>query len=469
MAVGGQPVERLRQFLRELSPKARALLSMELERASVNGAEVPGGDMVLQEVRRAVREFGEQPRRVIGNPARLFFRSLEPFLVDGVPAHKHQGRIARASLEPIWAWIGRDLLPDAASTFSDEISAALIADDAIACEQLTCAFQDRVVAHIQRALAAAQSDEKARRKLAGQLGASRILDEVRDLVEMLKARDALALVAHQLPDHIRDFVDAPLDGVKALLDSSLVPRGIMPYALIMVMSRLAAPWQLIRLATKAAQTDDVVRVAASPYAAAVEIVLAESERMVGEIEADLERGNVSVAAPLKCIHDAARGLRTELDLIGDSPWSRRLAAIRAEVSGMLKRKIESAPGRMRRLLRPRPASDIASGSVLDSGDVDDADALIELVSVCRNFAGELAISEMTTRCYNELEHYLDTGTRQLIESLRAAGPADRPFRHSQVDAAVRFSARVFGQDYASLLAKAAEVAAQRDRKVAARD
>ena len=136
---------------------------------------------------------------------------------------------------------------------------------------------------------------------------------------------------------------------------------------------------------------------------------------------------------------------------------------------MLKRKIESAPGRMRRLLRPRPASEIASGSVLDSGDVDDTDALIELVSVCRNFAGELAISEMTTRCYNELEHYLDTGTRQLIEGLRAAGPTDRPFRRSQVDAAVRFCAKVFGQEYAALLAKAAEVAGQRERKVAARD
>jgi hypothetical protein len=155
--------------------------------------------------------------------------------------------------------------------------------------------------------------------------------------------------------------------------------------------------------------------------------------------------------------------------VGDSPWSRRLAAVRAEVSGMLKRRIESTPGRMRRLLRPRPANDIVVGSVLDSGDVDDTDALIELVSTCRNFAGELAISEMTTRCFNELEHYLDTGTRQLIDSLRAAGPADRPFRQSQVEAAVRFCAKVFGQEYASLLAKAAEVAGQRERKVAPRE
>jgi hypothetical protein len=35
-----------------------------------------------------------------------------------------------------------------------------------------------------------------------------------------------------------------------------------------------------------------------------------------------------------------------------------------------------------------------------------------------------------------------------------------------VQAAIRFCAKLFGQEYATLLTKAAEVAAQRDRKVA---
>ena len=99
MAVGGQPVERLRQYLRQLSPGARALLIAELERTLLRGDEVPGGDLVLQEVRQAVRESGASAPR-IGNPARLFFYRVEPFLVDDTSALKHQGRIARAALEP---------------------------------------------------------------------------------------------------------------------------------------------------------------------------------------------------------------------------------------------------------------------------------------------------------------------------------------------------------------------------------
>ena len=38
------------------------------------------------------------------------------------------------------------------------------------------------------------------------------------------------------------------------------------YALVMTMSRLAAPWQLIRLATRAAGSDNASRIAETPYA-----------------------------------------------------------------------------------------------------------------------------------------------------------------------------------------------------------
>jgi hypothetical protein len=325
---------------------------------------------------------------------------------------------------------------------------------------------------IERALVAARNDEKARRRLSGQLGTARALADLHDLGAILKARDALVFIGDRLPGHIRNLADAHLDAAKALLDSPAARGpGILPYALIVVMSRLAAPWQLIRFATKAAKSDEAARVAATPYAPAVAIVLAEIERLVGELQADLERGgSVAVTSQLKCIHDAARGLRTELDLAVDSPWGRQLAAVRAEISSMLKTEIESVPGRVRRLLRPRPASEIASGSILDPGDVADTEGAIELVGACRNYAGELAISEMTTRCYHEVEQYLDTGTQALLDALRNAGPADRPFRQSQVDAAMRFCAKVFGQEYASLIARAAEVAAtaNRERKVAVR-
>jgi hypothetical protein len=126
------------------------------------------------------------------------------------------------------------------------------------------------------------------------------------------------------------------------------------------------------------------------------------------------------------------------------------------------------PGRVRRLIRPRPSKEIAPGSALDADEVTETETLITFVGTCCNYASELAINEVTKRTYSELQQFLDTGTRTLLDALRNASPAERSFRQSQVEAAIRFCAAVFGKDYASTLTKAAEVAAHgQERKASA--
>jgi hypothetical protein len=255
--------------------------------------------------------------------------------------------------------------------------------------------------------------------------------------------------------------DEQLGNVKALLDSTLAQhRDVFIYGLLLVMSRLGAPWHLIRVAVKAAETDKVARIAETPIAAAVTIVLDDIERQVAQLRREMKGADIArVVGLLKDIHDGIRGLRTELDPSGTQPWARQLAAMRAEVSELIERDIAAAPGRVRRLLRPRPAKEAAPGG-LDQIEVAEVEALIELVSACRNYASELAINEATLRVHSELQNYLDTGMTALLDGLRQAPPGERKFRQSQVDAAVRFAAKIFGADYAALLVKAADVAAQ---------
>ena len=64
MAGAETTVERLRQFLRELSPGARSLLIGELERSLLRGEEVAGADLVLQELRRIMREQRDGSLRI---------------------------------------------------------------------------------------------------------------------------------------------------------------------------------------------------------------------------------------------------------------------------------------------------------------------------------------------------------------------------------------------------------------------
>ncbi len=464
MAGAETTVERLRQFLRELTPQARTLLINEFERAVLRGDDLAGAELVLNELRAIVREQREGLPR-ISSAARLFFKPVEPFLVDDRGDHHHPGRLARSSLELLWTWIDRDLLPGEAEAYANDVNGALIAGNDQKAEQLTRAFQDRVGRAIEQALFEAD-DDKLRRRLRAQIATPKPEEDANTLKCVLKGRDILASLAASLPLRIGNLGGEQLTECKALIDSAASRLdGIFVYALLTVMTRMAEPWQIIRFGIKAAGNDTAARVAETQYGVTVNIVLAELDRLVGELRNDLRSGQgVAVAASLKTIHDTARGLRTELDLPVDSTWGRALATLRAQISDMLRSEIESMPGRVRRLLRHRPASEIRAHSVLDADEVAEIEGLVEFVGSCRYFARELAINEMTQRAFNDLHQFLDTGTRALLDGLRHAGDADRSFRQSQVDAAVRLCAKVFGKDYAALLGKAAEVAATAERR-----
>ena len=470
MAGDGSPVEKLRNLLRDLKPEARAQLMAELERGMLRGQEMPGAELVIRELREGLRAANRKTETDrVGNPARLFFAPIEPFVIDEAVDQHYQARIPRAHLEPIWAWIGRDLMKAETDAYVNDVSPLLASGDTAKAEQAAKTFQDLVVRRFQETMTKISGDDKARRRFAAQVGTPRGLDDAAEVIAILRMRDALAAVAARLPARIANLSDDQLDAVKALIDQAAGrQQQFFGYALVLVMSRLVAPWQLIRLATKAVESDLASRIAGSPYAAAVTIVLGEVDRFIRQLKSDLKRGQMAeIALLLKDIHDAARGLRTEINLALDSPWARQLAAARAEIADVLKSNIESMPARVRRLLRPRPTKEIAAGSVLNADEVAETEALIEFVGTCRNYAGELAINEMTMRTYTELQNYLESHGNSLVDALRGAGASDRSFRQSQMDAAVRFCGKVFGADYAATLAKAAGVAAQSDRKAAA--
>ena len=215
------------------------------------------------------------------------------------------------------------------------------------------------------AMASVTGDDKARRRLAVQVGTPRALEDLATLIGILANRDLLNELARRLPNHLRTFERDQIDSVKLLLEAAIAQKtqsganvaktDVFLYGFVLIMGRLAAPWQLIRIATRAAETDVAARIAETPYARAVTIVLGEIECMVGDLRDEL-KAHRPVTSLLKNIHDAVRGVRTEIDLSGDSPWSRQLMAIRTEISNLLSEpKSRRRSGRVRRLLRPRPA------------------------------------------------------------------------------------------------------------------
>src|SRR6516165_5281777 len=204
MTSDGQAVERLRDFLRTLKPEARAMLVAELERGVLGGDESAANELILQKLRRAIR-VESKPAARMGDTARMFFTPVEPFLIDDAPDHTRVGRLSRVSLEPIWEWIGRDLIPAETKALGEDINRALLAKDRVKAEQRTRALHDRALLRIREAMASVTGDDKARRRLAVQVGTPRALEDLATRTGILANRDPLSEMARRLPNHLRTF------------------------------------------------------------------------------------------------------------------------------------------------------------------------------------------------------------------------------------------------------------------------
>jgi hypothetical protein len=449
--MGQTSIERLKDYLGQLPPQSQALLMREFERAIERGQDTAVATLVLEQLRSLARGSAEQaPPPRSEDIARLLFQPIEPFLIDG-SAQIRPGQIRRSSITPIWQWLLREGAPDQVYAFEKQAQGQ-------GAETALRKLQFAVAEIILKALSPQGTPPR--------LGAQNATEDLLAIGSVLQARDALDGMVSRLPMSMRNFADDQIQAaVEALNVPTLQTPQLLPFALSLVMQRLAQPWQIIRIAIRMAASDDEVRVAATPYGAAVTIALHDLFCLAVDLRTDIRRAQFAkVGDHLKVLHDGVRGLRTELDLRQDSAWGRQLASVRAEISNTLQSEIESVPGRVRRILRQRSDKDIMAGARIDGSEVDDAAALIDFVAVCRTYASELAINEVTLRTYSDLQQYVEKATEALVESLRAGDLRARGYRQMQADAAVRFCEALFGREYASLMSRAVDSALTAERK-----
>ncbi|MET0677739.1 MAG: hypothetical protein ABW175_18230 [Bradyrhizobium sp.] len=457
--------ERLREYLAQLPPQSQALLMREFERAIERGEEVAVANLVLEQLRKVVRgaeEEDEAPART-DDPARLLFRPLEPFLVEtNFPIRV--GQIRRASLLPVWQWLSRDGAQQATAAFDAALAEVRQSGSTAGLEAAARKFQIAAADAILQVSTPTPGGDHHR--VLSRIGQPSVVEDLLAVGAVLRAREAMETLASRLSGQIRALTPGQVETVTSALNvPSLQTQQLLPFALSLIMQRLAAPWQIIRLAIKMAASDDEVRVAATPYGVAVTIALHDLSFLTACLRTDIRRGQLdNVGNQLKALHDGVRGLRTELDMRNDSAWGRQLMTIRADISNSLQSEIESVPGRVRRILRQRADKDIGSAPKIDAAEVEEIAALIDFVATCRNYASELAINEVTLRTYSDLQHYVEQSTESLVQALRGGDSKARAYRQMQAKAAIRFCEILFGSDYASLMNRAAENAATGERK-----
>ena len=454
--MGQTSYERLRNYLAQLPPQSQALLMRQFERAIERGEDTAVATLVLEQLRKLARGTEKQtPPPRAEDQARLLFRPLEPFLVDGnVPVRP--GQLRRGSLLPIWQWLSRDGAPDQVREYQAVLAQSPGEDDDPALEAALRKLQFAAAEAIFKIAGPASRGDNQR--ALGRIGSPEVIEDLLPIGSVLQSREALEGLGGRLPMYLRMFGDSQVASVCASLNvPTLQTPQMLPFALSLIIQRLASPWQVIRIGLKMAASDDELRVAATPYGLAVSLALHDLFCLAAGLRLDIRRGQfANVSENLKALHDGVRGLRTELDLRHDSTWGKQLASIRADISNTLQSEIDSVPGRVRRILRQRADKDIPAGARVDASEVEEVASLIDFVAVCRTCASELAINEVTLRTYSDLQQYVEQATESLVQSLRGGDARLRNYRQMQAEAAIRFCDVLFGREYSTLMKRAVE-------------
>jgi hypothetical protein len=314
--------QRLADYIAGLKPGTQVAVLRELELAELRGEPLlPSFNVVADTLRRNIRQSGRPVER-IGNPSRLFFLPLEPFLIDGMPDRAAAGTVARASLRPIWVWACRDLLPVQARAYVGLAKRALIAGDRASAMIAAKAFQDQFVAAARTALSV--WPKRVRKRLENYMAPRTAVADLETMMRVLRQREALAGLAAALPPHIEVLSDPVAGHMGELLRPLLrLNEHVYVLALALLMRRFASPWQVVRLAAG----DERAR------ALAEDLVLGRIEAMAAALGNDTaRRWHVAETADvIDQLRDALAAVWSELALTEETEGTVRWRRIAASV------------------------------------------------------------------------------------------------------------------------------------------
>lgn len=382
--------DRIQEFLQRLTPLTRGNLLTELERLEICGDEMPGSAEILAKLRAEFRRDGSTQGRP-ANPARYFFAPLEQLLVDGAPEHANTGRIQRGSLAAIWEWTCRDLLPTMARDYIKKIEESIATDNPREARQVASTFQTKVVKYLENTLGTPEGANQTRAKLATYTASPVVYGDLTKILRVLRAREALAKFDEALPASIAKFDDGRVFKITALLDALGTKHAdAIPFGLTMVAERLKTPWQLIRLATKAAPTKNAPDIAATPYAIAISMVLDRLEDKRVALRFALKTERVFVAKQILTeIYDMEYALQVRIDLLDQSDWGERLRILMSEIAALVEAEVNRFPDEIHHILGSRSLRSHQSlAGRLTYLAWKGRDALSEAAAYCKRLIGQ---------------------------------------------------------------------------------
>jgi hypothetical protein len=242
-----------------------------------------------------------------------------------------------------------------ARDYVNAIEKLVAADNQREARKVAAAFQTKVIKSLEGTLGSPEGAEQTRVKLGTYTASRTACADLTKMLCALRTRDALGKFNEALPATIKKFDDPGVAKITALLDAFAKKHtDAVPFALALVANRLKTPWQLIRLATKAARSKNATDVAATRYAIAVSLVLDQLDDKRLALRLALRNNRVFIAKQiLKDIYDTEFAVRVRIDMLDQSEWGKRLRDLMDAIAALVEAEIARFPDEIDHVLGSR--------------------------------------------------------------------------------------------------------------------
>jgi hypothetical protein len=452
--VSPEKMSLLQAFLGSLPEHLAERLAEAVEIDRMMHGKILPHDSILEALRPALRR-AERPRRVL-TPLRLFCQPFEDLLTSEPRTAKQKGRISRTTIVPLWTWLTETLAPQESTAYTGRASELIgrgRVDEAI---DVAVAYAAAVAPMLRAALTGEIATKKARAVLNGDAAVA----DAEEIAILIACGSEIIGLQKMFPRPFSGINDEMLWSARAIYDRvNEVAADAAPYIPVILMSRLARPWEALRLPMMIARQTQDTLISSTDMGLAGELLFGDLDRLSSAIRATKHPGFDAdkLISDIGHFAEISSAVVKEIDVRRDGKWGQGLLKDRAEVGNVMSGLMERAPKEIANALPTRKLGNFASTRVPDFSrsvapeKVDIAQRYARLIAGCRPFAAAASFAAKLKDAEEEAMLLLRTYNEDVVKELRAGEASRRAVVEEQFGLAVELTAALFSEEDADLL------------------
>ncbi len=455
--------KQLQALLGVLPPVVAARLAQAVEIDRLNDGHTLPHELILEGLRPVLRRSMNTPRTP--TPLRMFCRPFEDLLTVHPRKEKQKGRIARASVVPVWNWLGQTLAPNAVSAFSIGVKTAALGFQTHDVMEHAAQFWTAAAQAIHEAL----GSERGRKAARAVLEIDAAVEDAREMAFLMSiGKEILELqqtLLRPLPSLTDDYVWKLREIYDRVVES--VPDAA-PYIAVVAMNRLERPWEALKLPLMISRQTQDTLISSTDLGMAGEILFGDIEMHGSAIRSarpqqfDAE----NLLNHLAGFTALSSGMVKAIEMRRDGKWGQRLMKDRSAVAEVMEGFMERTAKEILAALPTLKSGSYAGGprvpDIAHAADPEKTERgmnYARLVVGCRPLAAAASFGAANKNALEEVALALKSYNEDILKELRSADGERRLHAEQYFAIAAELAAMFFSDDEAEILRRRGRAAA----------